>query len=123
MDWEQLRNAAADVADKVVNVTGEFVEKGKKQVDVLTLENKLAKAQRQLGALVYSLAQSGADQPGLVKQYIDEIAEIEQMLNQATEQGKKKTVTVSAKAVHVCSNCKSKVDICDNFCPNCGQRL
>lgn len=122
MDWQQLRNAAAEMADKVASATGEMVEKGKKQVDILSLENKLSKAQRQLGALVYSLAQSGAEQPELVKQYIDEIAQIEQQIQQANAQTNQ-TVTVSAKAVRVCSSCGCRADLDANFCPRCGEKL
>ncbi len=122
MDWNQLRNAAATMADKVVNATGEVVEKGKKQVDILNLESRLARAQRQLGALVYSLAQNGEQQPDLVEQYIQEIAEIEQQLNDVASE-KKETVTVFAKAVRLCSHCKEKVEEDAVYCPYCGQKL
>ena len=122
MDWERLRSAAVGMADKVASATGEIVEKGKKQVDVLSLENKLSKAQRQLGALVYSLAQTGAEQPELVKQYIDEIAEIEQQILQASEETAG-PVSVSAKAVRVCSSCGGRAELDANFCPRCGEKL
>ena len=73
MDWKQLRTTASDVAGKMVVATGELVEKGKKQVDILSLENQLAKAQRQLGALVYTMNRSGAENPALMQRYMEEI--------------------------------------------------
>ena len=122
MDWQQLRDAAAGMADKVVNATEEIVEKGKKQVDILGLENKLAKVQRQLGALVYSLSQSGTDRPELVAKYIHEISQLEQQIQDAS--GKKnRSVTVSPKVVRVCTKCKQKVTDDAKYCPMCGEIL
>ena len=77
MDWKQLRNTASEVAGKMVDATGELVEKGKKQVDILSLENQLAKAQRQLGALVYTMNRSGAENPALMQRYMEEIDSIQ----------------------------------------------
>ena len=50
--FDKLKGAAATLADAAVKTTGDLAQKGKKQMDLLALENKLSRAQRQLGARV-----------------------------------------------------------------------
>ena len=47
--FDKLKGAAATLADAAVKTTGDLAQKGKKQMDLLALENKLSRAQRQLG--------------------------------------------------------------------------
>ncbi len=81
MDWERLRKSAAAVADSALRTTASLAEKGKQQVDRLSLENKLRKAQQELGALVYSLHKNGEENPALVQRYVDVVADVESQLN------------------------------------------
>ena len=54
--------------------------KGKGQLDLVNQQARLSKAQRQLGALVYSLHKSGEENQPLVDKYIEAIAEVEQAI-------------------------------------------
>lgn len=63
--------AAMDIADK-----------GKNQLDLASQQNRLAKAQRQLGALVYSLHKADEENQPLVDKYIENIAEIEKAIEE-----------------------------------------
>ena len=46
--FDKLKGAAATLADAAVKTTGDLAQKGKKQMDLLALENKLSRAQRSL---------------------------------------------------------------------------
>ncbi len=123
MDLNELRSLAANVTGKVVSATEELVEKGKKQVDILSLENKMEKAQRQLGALVYSLARSGQQNPALVQKYIDEIEQLEMQLEKANQPDKQDEFVTVTTASPVCPQCGHVVGQEDIFCCGCGARL
>lgn len=123
MDLNELRSLAVNVTGKVVSATEELVEKGKKQVDILALENKMAKAQRQLGALVYSLSRSGQQNPALVQKYIDEIAQLESQLEQASQSGRQDEFVTVTTASPVYPHCGHVVAEQDIFCSGCGARL
>ena len=43
-------------------------------MDLLALENKLSRAQRQLGALVYALHKNGEENTALVERYIETVS-------------------------------------------------
>lgn len=61
-----------------VSVASDLTEKGKTQAKILSNQAKISKAQRQLGALVYSLAKGNEENQPLVDKYIDMIDSIEQ---------------------------------------------
>ena len=61
-----------------VSVASDLTEKGKTQAKILSNQAKISKAQRQLGALVYSLAKGREENQPLVDKYIDMIDSIEQ---------------------------------------------
>ena len=61
-----------------VSVASDLTEKGKTQAKILSNQAKINKAQRQLGALVYSLAKGNEENQPLVDKYIDMIDSIEQ---------------------------------------------
>lgn len=61
-----------------VSVASDLTEKGKTQAKILSNQAKISKAQRQLGALVYSLAKGNEENQPLVDRYIDMIDSIEQ---------------------------------------------
>lgn len=119
--WDKLKSAAVTLADATVKATGDLAQKGKRQVDLLALENKLSRAQRQLGALVYALHKNGEENTALVERYIEAIAAIEQEIaamnpEPAASQQEEQT------AVY-CPQCGAEVDPNAIFCPGCGGKL
>ena len=76
-DFDKLIQKGTEMADAVKSTAVDLAEKGKKQVDLVSEQAKLAKAQRQLGALVYSLAKNGEENQPLVEKYIQAISDIE----------------------------------------------
>ena len=123
--FDNLLENSAKMADKVVKVTGEYIDKGKEKINELSLENELSKAQKQLGALVYELHKSGETNEELVKQYIDEIAKIEKQLEEVRNENGEENVVIDIepediKEVKYCRNCGTDVDSDDAFCKNCG---
>ncbi|UQK55081.1 zinc ribbon domain-containing protein [Faecalibacterium sp. IP-1-18] len=75
---EKGKNAAMDLAEKGKNAAMDLAEKGKTQALLVNEQGKLLKAQRQLGALVYSLAKGKEENQPLVDKYIEMIDTIEQ---------------------------------------------
>ena len=56
MDFNKLKEMGLEYAEKGKNAAMDLAERGKTQAKIVSEQAKLAKAQRQLGALVYSLA-------------------------------------------------------------------
>ena len=123
--FDNLLENSAKMADKVVKVTGEYIDKGKEKINELSLENELSKAQKQLGALVYALHKTGESNNELVNQYIEEIAKIEKQLEEVRNENGEENVVIDIepeeiKEVKYCRNCGTDVDSDDAFCKNCG---
>lgn len=123
--FDNLLENSAKMADKVVKVTGEYIDKGKEKINELSLENELSKAQKQLGALVYALHKTGESNDELVNQYIEEIAKIEKQLEEVRNENGEENVVIDIepeeiKEVKYCRNCGTDVDDDDAFCKNCG---
>jgi len=117
---EQIKANAATLADNAVKTGTDLYHKGKKQVDLMTLDNKLAKAQRQLGALVYALHKNGETNDALVARYMDTIASIEAQIAavRAVQQPQPDAATTV-----LCPNCGAEVNKDAIFCPGCGNKL
>ena len=60
----------------------DLADKGKNKLDLLNQQARLSKAQRQLGALVYSLHKAGEENPALVEKYINAVAEVEKAIEE-----------------------------------------
>ena len=63
----------------------DLAERGRTQAKIVSEQTKLARAQRQLGALVYSLAKGNEENQPLVDKYIEMIGSIEANLNALRE--------------------------------------
>ena len=100
---DQFMDAAREVANKAVDAAGNLAAKGKDKLDRMSLENELAKAQRQLGALVYSLRKSGEENPDLVEHYIEVIADVEAKLNEH------EAAQAERYCVSICPECGAEV--------------
>ena len=80
MDFSKLKEMGLEYAEKGKNAAIDLAEKGKTQAKIVNAQAKLAKAQRQLGALVYSLAKGNEENQPLVDKYIEMIDSIEKEL-------------------------------------------
>ncbi|MEG1380725.1 MAG: zinc ribbon domain-containing protein [Ruthenibacterium sp.] len=121
---EQMKANAQRLANSAAQVGAEFYEKGKEKVDLIALENKLAKAQRQLGALVYSLHKNGEENEALVARYISAIAAIESKMEaHGTVTPAAPMPDAAAATTVLCPQCGAEVDPDAIFCPGCGCKL
>ena len=77
MDFNKLKEMGLEYAEKGKNAAMDLAERGKTQAKIVSEQTKLAKAQRQLGALVYSLAKGNEENQPLVDKYIEMIGTIE----------------------------------------------
>lgn len=127
IDFENLKKSAAAVADSALKTTKDLAQKGKQQVDRLALENKLRKAQEQLGAVVYSLHRTGESNDALVARYIEAIEEVEAelaALGAAHEAPEAEAETAAVQEdVQICQSCGAEVDPEATFCSVCGAKL
>ena len=78
MDFNRIKEMGLEYAEKGKNAALDLAEKGKTQALIVNEQGKLLKAQRQLGALVYSLAKGKEENQPLVDKYIEMIDHIEQ---------------------------------------------
>ncbi|WP_243165999.1 zinc ribbon domain-containing protein [Anaerofilum hominis] len=114
---DQFMDAAREVANKAVDTAENLAARGRDKLDRMSLENELAKAQRQLGALVYSLRKSGEENPGLVDHYIEIIAGVEEKLNEH------EAAQAERYCVSICPECGAEVAEDAGFCSHCGAKL
>ena len=77
MDFNKLKEMGLEYAEKGRNAAMDLAERGKTQAKIVNEQTKLARAQRQLGALVYSLAKGKEENQPLVDKYIEMIDTIE----------------------------------------------
>lgn len=129
---EDFIETSAKVADQVAKVAGEYIDKGKDKISVLSLENDLSKAQRQLGALVYVLRKTGEENEELLSQYVDDVAKIEMQIasfkaeeekGQETKNSSNEDCRCGGEVSSACPNCAAQIGCCDTFCRGCGTKL
>ena len=118
LDIEMLKEQGLQLVDSAKKTAQDLADKGKNKLDLLNQQARLSKAQRQLGALVYSLHKAGEENPALVEKYIDAVAEDEKAIEDIVEEpiqlrGETKT----------CPVCKAEVDGDALFCNHCGAQL
>ena len=82
MDFNRIKEMGLEYAEKGKNAALDLAEKGKTQALIVNEQGKLLKAQRQLGALVYSLHKADEENQPLVDKYIENIAEIEKAIEE-----------------------------------------
>ena len=78
LDINKIKEQSMQFVDTAYKAAMDIADKGKNQLDLASQQNRLAKAQRQLGALVYSLAKGKEENQPLVDKYIEMIDNIEQ---------------------------------------------
>ena len=106
----------------------EYAEKGKTQALLVNEQGKLLKAQRQLGALVYSLAKGKEENQPLVDKYIEmidsiegEIARLKASLTPA--ETAEVEFTEAEEPRKTCPQCGAPVSDDALFCNKCGAQL
>ena len=77
-----LKEQGLQLVDSAKKTAQDLADKGKNKLDLLNQQARLSKAQRQLGALVYSLHKAGEENPALVEKYIDAVAEVEKAIEE-----------------------------------------
>ena len=65
LDIEMLKEQGLQLVDSAKKTAQDLADKGKNKLDLLNQQARLSKAQRQLGALVYSLHKAGEENPAL----------------------------------------------------------
>lgn len=102
-DFAALKAKGLEVMDKSKQAASDLAAKGKTQVAILNAQSRLEKAQKELGALVYSLKKNGEENEALVEQYYNAVAAIDSELialqAEAEKQNTKAPADVEAEAV------------------------
>ena len=80
LDIDMLKEQGMQLFDTAKKTAQDIADKGKNQLELLNQQARLSKAQRQLGALVYSLHKAGEENQPLVDKYIAAVAEVEKAI-------------------------------------------
>lgn len=148
MDFNKIKEMGLEYAEKGKNAALDLAEKGRTQAKIVNAQRQLYKAQRQLGALVYSLAKGNEENQPLVDKYIEMIANIEQELSdlkaslepdtviettfEDTEEAAGGTADAAAEPAEekpeddkakTCPQCGAPVSDDALFCNKCGAQL
>ena len=144
LDIEMLKEQGLQLVDSAKKTAQDLADKGKNKLDLLNQQARLSKAQRQLGALVYSLHKAGEENPALVEKYIDAVAEVEKAIEEIKanmtddERAEVEAQETAAPAedeeieeepiqlrgeTKTCPVCKAEVDGDALFCNHCGAQL
>ena len=135
------------MVDTAKKTAQDLAGKGKNQLELINQQARLSKAQRQLGALVYSLHKAGEENQPLVDKYIEAVAEVEKAIEElkanmtpeeymeADAQEEEDAVAVEEEEeieeepvqlrgeTKICPVCKAEVDGDALFCNHCGAQL
>ena len=147
MDLNRIKEMGLEYAEKGRSAAMDLAEMGKTQAKIVNEQAKLFKAQRQLGALVYSLAKGNEENQPLVDKYIEMIDALEQKIAQLkasltpAEAAEVETVQVAVEAEEMegqpaaeaeqpaapgprcCPQCGAQVAEDALFCNKCGAQL
>ena len=141
MDFNKLKEMGLEYAEKGRTAALDLAQKSKTQAKIVSEQGKLLKAQRQLGALVYSLAKGNEENQPLVDKSIDMIESIEQeiarlkasltpaeaaeveQVEQMMEPDLDAAQPSSAPAGKTCPQCGAVVEADALFCNKCGAQL
>ena len=128
LDIEMLKEQGLQLVDSAKKTAQDLADKGKNKLDLLNQQARLSKAQRQLGALVYSLHKAGEENPALVEKYIDAVAEVEKAIEEIkanmTEDEEIEEEPIQLRGeTKICPVCKAEVDGDALFCNHCGAQL
>ena len=141
LDIDMLKEQGIQLFDTAKKTAQDIADKGKNQLELLNQQARLSKAQRQLGALVYSLHKAGEENQPLVDKYIEMIDTIEQEITrlkatltpaEATEVDYEAPMEEAEEAApeqpaqparKTCPQCGAPVSDDALFCNKCGAQL
>ena len=149
LDFDMLKEQGLQLVDTAKKTALDLAGKGKVQLDLASQQARLSKAQRQLGALVYSLHKSGEENQPLVDKYIEAVAEVEKAIEDLKAQmpaadapEAEETETAGPEAAEAeaeeeieeepvaprgetktCPVCQAEIDADALFCTHCGAQL
>ncbi|EFB76786.1 zinc ribbon domain-containing protein [Subdoligranulum variabile] len=150
LDIEMLKEQGLQLVDTAKKTAQDLADKGKNQLDLMNQQARLSRAQRQLGALVYSLHKAGEENQPLVDKYIEAVAEVEKAIEEikanmspeeymaaeadaaaedpmeepAEEEEEIEEEPVQLRGeTKICPVCKAEVDGDALFCNHCGAQL
>ncbi len=147
LDIEMLKEQGLQLVDTAKKTAQDLADKGKNQLDLMNQQARLSRAQRQLGALVYSLHKAGEENQPLVDKYIEAVAEVEKAIEEIkTNMSPEEYMAAEAEAAaedaaaedeeeieeepvqlrgetKICPVCKAEVDGDALFCNHCGAQL
>ena len=147
LDIEMLKEQGLQLVDTAKKTAQDLADKGKNQLDLMNQQARLSRAQRQLGALVYSLHKAGEENQPLVDKYIEAVAEVEKAIeeikaNMSPEEYMAAEAEAAAEDTEaedeeeieeepvqlrgetkICPVCKAEVDGDALFCNHCGAQL
>ena len=151
LDIDMLKEQGIQLFDTAKKTAQDIADKGKNQLELLNQQARLSKAQRQLGALVYSLHKAGEENQPLVDKYIAAVAEVEKAIEdikasmtpeeraeaEAQETAEAEEPVVSEEPeeeieeepvklrgeTKICPVCHAEVDADALFCNHCGAQL
>ena len=126
IDIDRILEAGAKAVDTAKKTAADLAREGKRQTDLLALQGKKSKAERQLGALIYSLAKNGEENRPLVEKYIAAIGalddKIRELKSQPAPEGEA-PIDMPEPATKTCPQCGCEVEEDALFCPGCGAQL
>lgn len=96
LEW--LADEAGRMVDKAGRVAETLVNEGRNTAEKVALQARLAKLQRQLGALVYSQRKAGEQNEAMVEWYISEMDGVKTQLAQHNHPKPKVTVVGKSAA-------------------------
>ena len=150
IDIEMLKEQSLQFVDTAKKAAQDLADKGKNQLELLNQQARLSKAQRQLGALVYSLHKAGEENQPLVDKYIAAVAEVEKAIEdikaamtpeeraeaeaQEAADAEEPVVSEDGEEIEdepvklrgetkICPVCHAEVDADALFCNHCGAQL
>ena len=115
---DDILKSGAKVVDTTAKAATNLAQKGKAKADIIALQNDLAKAQRQLGAYVYTSRKTGIEDHAQLMQYIGRIADIEVQLNSYKVED-----VPSVEITPICPSCGAEVKDDAIFCEKCGAKI
>lgn len=153
LDMDKIKEQSLQFVEMAKKTAVDLADKGKNQLDLINEQTQLSKAERQLGALVYSLHKSGEENQPLVDKYLENIDEIRDRIEEikarmtpaetaaaedaaadaadvvetaqaaAPEEEDEEEDEFAGRPTKICPVCNAKVDIDALFCNHCGAQL